>query len=89
MTTQAWGPDKSARPASAFALEADAPILHRLSPAIHHLLSTQSDGMEATRSTRLTIVAKLDRTFPLTEAAWVRTDNLDEGIASVLDTAAQ
>lgn len=62
-----------------------------LSPPLHYLLAKKSESSddnageaELKSGPICTIIAKMDRAHPLTEAKWVRTGNADDWIQSVI-----
>ncbi|KAK9895974.1 hypothetical protein P389DRAFT_72780 [Cystobasidium minutum MCA 4210] len=79
-----WNADEAtqaAEPLDGESVAADhlSPPLHRLSVEGKDATSAEKDGAR-----RFTIIAKMDRAHPLTEAKWVRTGNPDDWILSVI-----
>lgn len=81
----AWSAE-GATPTAEAADEDSASTTH-LSPPLHRLFAfeeSETDASGEQQVQRITIVARMDREHPLTEAKWVRTGNPDEWIQSVI-----
>jgi hypothetical protein len=75
----AWADDRAK---SEGPVDADCPSPGELSPPVHRLISTLASSKEGLK--RFTVIVKMDRAHPLTEAKWVRSGNADEWIQSVV-----